>query len=85
MKVTVYSTNTCVYCKMLREWLTDKGQDFDVVMVDESQEAAMKMYQLSGGQMAVPFSTIEYKDGQVEKILGFDRPRFEAALKVVEK
>jgi len=30
--------------------------------------------------MGVPFSTIEYDDGRIEKILGFDRSRFEQAL-----
>ena len=49
-------------------------------MVDQNPIAAQYMINLSG-QMGVPFSTVEYGDGQVEKILGFDRPRFEAALK----
>jgi glutaredoxin len=66
---------------MLKAWLNEKGQKYEVVMVDENQEAAQKMYELSGGQMAVPFTTIEFDDGTVEKILGFDRPRFETALK----
>ena len=37
------------------------------------------------GQMGVPFSTIEYEDGQIEKIVGFDRMRFEAALAAGKK
>lgn len=70
-----------MYCHMLKEWLNKKGQQYDVVMVDESQEAAQKMYQLSGGQLAVPFTVIEHDDGKVDKILGFDIPKFEIALK----
>lgn len=79
MKITVYSTTTCPYCVMLKKWLESKSVDFTNYMVDQNPIAAQHMVNLSG-QMGVPFSTIEYEDGKVEKILGFDRPRFEAAL-----
>jgi len=79
MKITVYSTKTCAYCKMLKGWLNDKSIDYTNYNVDENPFAAQMMVSQSG-QMGVPFSTIEYDDGTIEKILGFDRPRFEAAL-----
>lgn len=80
MNITIYSTRTCPYCVMLKNWLDDKGVEYTNYMVDENPIAAQNMVRLSG-QMGVPFSTVEYGDGQVEKILGFDRPRFESALK----
>lgn len=80
MNITIYSTNTCPYCVMLKNWLDDKGVKYTNYMVDDNPIAAQNMVRLSG-QMGVPFSTIEYEDGQVEKILGFDRQRFESALK----
>ncbi len=79
MKVTVYSTTTCPYCIMLKRWLDDKKIAYTDYLVDKNPIAAQNMVQLSG-QMGVPFSTIEHEDGSVEKILGFDRPRFETAL-----
>lgn len=79
MKITVYSTTTCPYCVMLKNWLGDKSVEFTEYLVDRNPIAAQNMVNLSG-QMGVPFSTVEYDDGRVEKILGFDRPRFEAAL-----
>ena len=79
MKITVYSTTTCPYCVMLKNWLESKSIKFTNYMVDQNPIAAQNMVNLSG-QMGVPFSTIEYDDGKVEKILGFDRARFEAAL-----
>ena len=78
-KITVYSTTTCPYCVMLKSWLQSKDVDFTEYLVDYNRVAAENMVRLSG-QMGVPFSTIEYVDGSVEKILGFDRARFEAAL-----
>ena len=79
MKITVYSTTTCPYCVMLKRWLDDKKIAYTDYLVDKNQFAAQNMVQLSG-QMGVPFSTIEHDDGSVDKIIGFDRGRFEAAL-----
>ncbi|HMS50642.1 MAG TPA: glutaredoxin family protein [Candidatus Saccharibacteria bacterium] len=79
MKITVYSTTTCPYCVMLKNWLESKSIKFTNYMVDQNPIAAQNMVNLSG-QMGVPFSTVEYDDGKVEKILGFDRSKFEAAL-----
>jgi glutaredoxin len=64
---------------MLKNWLQSQSVEFTNYNVDQNPIAAQYMVQLSG-QRGVPFSTIEYEDGGVEKILGFDRPRFEAAL-----
>ena len=81
MKITIYSTKTCPYCHMLRRWLDDKAIGYTNYNVDENPLAAQAMVNLSG-QMGVPFSTVEYGTGQVEKIVGFDRPKFEAIFKV---
>ncbi len=80
MKITIYSTRTCPYCKMLKSWLDTKSVAYTNYNVDENPYAAQLMVSQSG-QMGVPFSTVEYEDGRVEKILGFDRVRFEAALR----
>ena len=64
---------------MLKKWLEAQSIEFTNYMVDRNPIAAQAMINLSG-QMGVPFSTIEYDDGRIEKIIGFDRPRFEAAL-----
>ncbi len=79
MKITVYSTTTCPYCVMLKRWLDQQKIEYTDYLVDRNPFAAQQMVSLSG-QMGVPFSTIEQKDGSMEKILGFDKARFEAAL-----
>lgn len=79
MKITVYSTTTCPYCVMLKRWLDEQSIEFTDYMVDHNPIAAQQMVNLSG-QMGVPFSTIEFEDGKMEKILGFDRQKFAAAL-----
>ena len=79
MNITVYSTKTCGYCVMLKKFLDDKGVNYTNYSVDVNPIAAQYMISLSG-QMSVPFSTIEHDDGKMDKILGFDRAKFEAIL-----
>lgn len=79
MKITIYSTKTCAYCNMLKKWLDEKSITYTVYNVDENPMAAQNMVRISG-QMGVPFSTIEYEDGQIVNILGFDRQKFDIAL-----
>lgn len=81
MKITIYSTNRCGYCTMLKQWLDGKNIEYTVYNVDENPIAAQNMVLISG-QTGVPFSTIELDDGTTEKILGFDRQRFNAILKI---
>ncbi len=78
-KITIYSTATCGFCKMLRSYLSSKGISYDVKMADEDQNLARELYEKSG-QLGVPFTIIEKPDGSIENILGFDRPRFDSVL-----
>ncbi len=79
MKITVYSTTTCPYCVMLKSWLDEKKVKYTDYLVDQNPFAAQTMVNQSG-QMGVPFSTIEHEDGSVDKILGFDREKFDISL-----
>jgi len=64
---------------MLKRWLDEKSVKYTNYNVDENPIAAQNMIRLSG-QMGVPFSTVELDNGEMRKILGFDRSSFEAAL-----
>ena len=79
MKITVYSTTTCPYCAMLKKWLDEKHVEYTNYMVDSNPYAAQMMVSQSG-QQGVPFTTIEHDDGTVDKIIGFDRNKLQAAL-----
>lgn len=80
MKLTVYSTETCAYCAMLKHWLNSKNITYTEYQVDKNPYAAQMMVKESG-QMGVPFSVIEHDDGTVDKILGFDQAKFTQALR----
>ncbi len=76
MNITVYSTQTCPYCVMVKKWFDDRGIEYTEHLVDKNPVAAQYMVTLSG-QRGVPFTTIEMEDGTVEKVLGFDQPTLE--------
>lgn len=73
-KIVVYSTPTCPYCTMAKQYLKGKGAKFADVDVSRDQRAAMEMMQKSG-QMGVPVLDV---NGKI--IVGFDRNAIDAAL-----
>lgn len=78
-KVVMYTTTTCPFCKMQKEYLNSKNINFSEILVDENPEEAQKMIAISG-QMGVPFTVITKDDGQNVNILGFDRKQIDEAL-----
>lgn len=79
MKLTMYKTTTCPYCKMETEYLNSKGVQFEEIYVDKDPKAAEEMIQHSG-QMGVPFTVVEKDDGSKVNILGFNKEELNQAL-----
>lgn len=73
-KITVYSTQTCPYCTMAKQYLKGKGVQFSDVDVGRDKNAALEMVKKSG-QMGVPVLDI---GGKI--IVGFDRAKIDSAL-----
>lgn len=80
-QITVYSTPSCGYCKMEKEFLTEKGVEFTEVDVAADEEAAVKMVEKTG-QMGVPQTVIVMDDGTEEIIVGFEEDRLTELLKL---
>lgn len=73
-KIKVYSTPVCPYCKMVKEFLKEKGIEFEDIDVSKDKEAAKEMVNKSG-QMGVPVTEI---DGEI--IIGFNVSALKEAL-----
>ena len=73
-KVIVYTTPTCPYCKMTKEYLSKKGVKFKEIDVSSNPRAAEGMIKKSG-QIGVPQIEINGK-----MILGFDEAALEKEL-----
>ena len=74
MSVIVYSTPTCPYCHKAKDYLKEKGVEFEDVDVAADQARAQEMVQKSG-QMGVPVLDV---NGSI--IIGFDQAKIDEAL-----
>ena len=73
-KVVIYSTPTCTYCKMAKEFFTDNKVSFEEYNVASDLERRKEMVDKSG-QMGVPVIDI---GGEI--IVGYDKPTIVKAL-----
>jgi len=78
MQVTVYSTATCPYCKMLKDYLGQKNITFAEKLVDADEVARDEMVKESGGFLGVPFVVVVKDDGSKETIVGFDKGKVDS-------
>ncbi|HSX17924.1 MAG TPA: glutaredoxin family protein [Candidatus Saccharimonadales bacterium] len=78
-KITVYSTTTCPYCYMEKNYLKSKGIEFEEILLDRQPDKIQEFVDTCGN-MGVPCTHITHEDGKEEHILGFDKPRIDAAL-----
>lgn len=72
--VKVYSTPTCPYCTMAKNYFSEKGVAFTDIDVSADHAAAQEMIQKTG-QMGVP--VIEINE---EVVLGYQPAEFERLL-----
>ncbi len=73
-KITVYSTPTCVYCTMAKNFFTKKGFEYAEHNVAEDLKARQEMVDKSH-QLGVPVIDI---DGEI--FVGFDKSAIATAL-----
>ena len=71
MVIKIYSTPTCPYCQLAKDFFKEKNLEFSEVNVAEDGAALQEMIAKSG-QMRVPIIEI---DGQI--VIGFNRPELE--------
>lgn len=76
VEVKVYSTPTCPYCNMAKDFLKENNIEFKEYDVSEDTEARNEMLEKSG-QMGVPVILIDE-----EVIIGFNKEAIKNALGV---
>ena len=77
-KVTIYSTPTCHFCHMAKDFFTSKAVVFEDFDVSANPEKRKEMIEKSG-QMGVPVILIGDK-----MVVGFDKPKIEEILGIKE-
>ena len=82
MKIQIYSTTTCPYCKMEKAYLDEKGIKYENFFVDQDEKKADEMIQKSG-QMGVPVTIITNDKNEETLIVGFDKKRIDKELNII--
>ena len=79
-EVKIYTTPTCPYCKIAKEFLSQKGVAYAAYDVTKDKEALEEMRNISGGALRVPVISVCN-----EVMVGFDRNRLEQALRCLSQ
>ncbi len=77
--ITIFTTNTCAYCAMVKKWLDNKGHNYEVVNLDEKPERQAEAMRLSGA-LTVPVTVVTKHDDSQEVIVGFNLARLAPAV-----
>jgi glutaredoxin len=77
--ITIYTTNTCAYCVMVKKWLGAKGHSYNVINLDEQPEKQAEALQLSGA-LTVPITVVTKQDDSKEVIVGFNLSKLAPAV-----
>jgi glutaredoxin-like YruB-family protein len=74
--ITIYSTPTCPYCHLEKDFLKENKIAFKEINVAEDTQAAQQMI-MKSGQSGVPVTEI---NGKI--IVGFDKPTLKKILNI---
>ncbi len=78
-KVIIYTTPSCVYCKMAKEFFAKHSISYEEKNVVEDAAARNEMITKSG-QMGVPVIQVAQDNGQTAMVIGFDQTRLKELL-----
>ncbi len=78
-KITIFTTNTCAYCVMVKRFLDAKGHQYEVVNLDENPERQAEALKVSGA-LTVPITLVTKHDDTQEVVVGYNPNRLAPAV-----
>lgn len=78
--VTIYTTTWCGFCRSEKQYLDSKNIAYTSKNIEEDETAYNELMEKLGGRQN--FAGVPVTDIDGELILGFDRPRINAALDI---
>lgn len=79
--VTIYSTPSCHFCHLAKDFFNDNNVEFTDYDVATDVEKRNEMLTKSG-QMGVPVIVVKTEAGEEELIVGFDEDRLRSLLSI---
>ena len=77
--ITIFTTNTCAYCKMVKQFLNTKGFSYDEINLDDQPEKQLEAFALSG-QLTVPITLVTKADDTKQVIVGYNLAQLAPAI-----
>lgn len=77
--VAIYTSNTCAYCRAVKEFFNQHGVNYSEINLDEQPDKRQELVDMSG-QMAVPVVIVTKNDGSKSMVVGYDAPKLSSAL-----
>lgn len=77
--ITIFTSNTCAYCGMVKKWLGAKGHSYEEVNLDEHPERQAEAQRLSGA-LTVPVTVVTKTDDSQEVIVGYNLAKLAPAV-----
>lgn len=77
--ITIFTTNTCAYCVMVKRWLAAKGHAYEEVNIDEHPHRQKEAFEMSG-QLAVPVTVVTRHDDTQEVVVGYNLAKLAPAI-----
>lgn len=77
--ITIFTTNTCSYCVMVKRWLQAKGHSYNEVNLDTHPERQKEAYELSGA-LTVPITVVTKADDSREVVVGYNLAKLAPAV-----
>ena len=77
--ITIYTTNTCAYCVMVKKFLTSKGQSFEEINLDQEPARQQEALAISGA-LTVPVTVVTKEDDSREVVVGYNLSKLAPAL-----
>lgn len=77
--ITIFTTNTCAYCVMVKKWLGSKGYAYEEVNLDQNPARQAEALELSGA-LTVPVTVVTKADDSKEVVVGFNLAQLAPAL-----
>lgn len=77
--ITIFTTNTCGYCGMVKKWLGAKGYNYEEVNLDQHPERQKEAFDKSG-VLSVPVTIVTKADDSEEVVIGFNLAKLAPAV-----
>ncbi|HYH74800.1 MAG TPA: glutaredoxin family protein [Candidatus Saccharimonadales bacterium] len=77
--VTIFTTNTCAYCVMVKKYLSNKGIAYEEVNLDQNPERQAEALEISGA-LTVPVTVVTQQDDSRDVVVGFNLAKLAPAV-----